>query len=215
MSAKRNAQPRSASTWPSPESLGCPSNAEVDQITEGMPAAEREQFERVLRHLFFAKWRTCDLTPWQKLIERYRAGDLDRIELEVELGDGQLITQEAFIDNDGMLQGEGSWPRSAVAELSEALRRLKDFDPSRHISETVVSRVYASKRRQRRGERGAVYPIEEIRDRARVLRYWESPKGREQKDIRTTIIRDLKLIADRPGTSITSLDRHLQRILKA
>lgn len=128
--------------FPTPDELHSPTDAEIFEITEGFTDVERVLFSDAAFGLFLAKKRSGDRTPWRELVRLCRQGDEPRkIEGEIINKDGDRRPQVFYVEQRDGLNGAQEEIRGAIYRLSAALKQIENFDPKRHINQTVTSAV--------------------------------------------------------------------------
>lgn len=130
--------------------LGCPTDADVDEITRGATKAEAERFKKAALVLSLEKLRLDESTPWRQLIARIRELEPRWVVVEIINGNGEKVTNEVYVNRGVGLGGVASILREPLLELSDAWAVIENPDPSRNVNDQVISHVQSINGKKRR-----------------------------------------------------------------
>jgi len=111
--------------WPGPESLGAPTDEEVEALSQGVAAGARIRLREASRAFYIAKMRSNDKTPWRDLVAAHRAGEPGCVEMEVIGLYGARRLQVVCGDPGFGLKGDAASLFKAGAEFTLALEMIE------------------------------------------------------------------------------------------
>lgn len=141
------------SAWPAPGEIGAPSDQESEALTKESTEELKSQFTVAVNAMYLAKLRSGDKTPWRQLVDQYRLTLPVRAELQIVDVDGEQRTQLAVTERGFGLKGDDALMFNAITELSEALAKIENFEPQRHMNRAVRERAHLD-RQSKNGKLG-------------------------------------------------------------